>query len=781
LKLIAIFFLLGVSSVYFFSQLPPLLPLAGMTVCALLACFLKTKWRPVFKISFIFLLGMSWVLYGSAKILAWTLPADSISVPTAIEGSIASIPIREGMSVSFIFHMSQFDGLKTNTDLKLSWYKTKYNRLPDLKVGDEWCFFVKLKPPHMLHNPGSFDSEKFSFSHGIRATGYIVDKMPVRHRADTPSLDFINPVLLKSAKLHHWIDRIREKLLGNMKVHLAGKPYASFIYALTIGEKFEISKTQWQIFQNTGTNHLMAIAGLHIGFLAGLIFLLVKLIWRCIPRLPLLLPSHQAAAIGSLVSALIYSSLAGFAIPTQRAVMMLSVFLLGLLYRRYITAWHSVALAMLGVLIWDPLSVLTVAFWLSFGAISLIAFGLSARFNMNTLWWKHGRIQWVVSVGLIPLTLLFFSNASLISPLANSIAIPLVGFVTVPLSLLGAFLSLVNPYLAHIVLSMAEWTLHPLWAILRFLSSISFFSWQHISQQPFFIFPALLGVLLLLAPSGLPNRFLGIFFILPLLFSTVAHPKSDEVWFTLLEVGQGLSAVVQTEHHVLVFDTGPKFSENYDMGQAVVLPFLRYHHLNKIDLMVVSHPDNDHIGGADSLRSVFPETKVVTSVPDRFPGRNTQTCLRGEHWNWDGVHFEFLYPEEKDLGQDNNSSCVLKVSLGSNQILLTGDIEKPAEKRLLEHPEELASTILVVPHHGSKTSSTEGFVDAVHPRIALFPVGYLNRFKFPKPLIIERYQERDVILYDTATGGAVSIRWHFQSAQAKVETFSKQSRHLWNH
>jgi competence protein ComEC len=768
LKLIAIFFLLGVCSIYFSSTLPLLLPILGLAACFALASLLKTKWRICFTLGLVFVLGVCWVIYRSSQVLAWSLPTASMSIPTQIEGTIASIVIREKMSLSFVFHMTKFGEAHTNTKLKLAWYKTKNNTLPEVEVGDKWHFVVKLKPPHNLNNPGSFDSEKFFFANGIRATGYISDKDNLNYK-------------IPRASFNHWIDRIREILLQNMKSHLDGKPYSAFIYALTIGEKFNITSEQWQIFQNTGTNHLMAIAGLHIGFVSGLIFLLVKWMWRRLPLLPFLLSAHQAAAMGGLLSAIIYSALAGFAIPTQRAVMMLSVFLLGVLYRRYISAWHGVALALIVVLVWDPLSVLTIAFWLSFGAVSLIAFGLSARFNMTTLWWKHGRLQWVVSLGLIPLTLLFFSNASLISPLANSIAIPWVGFITIPLSLLGAFISLGSAVLGHPILILAEWSLHPLWTILRILSSISFFSWQHISQNPLFIFPGMLGILLLLAPRGLPHRYLGFFFIAPLLFSSAPHPKSNEVWFTLLEVGQGLSSVVQTEHHVLVFDTGPKLSENYDMGQAVILPFLRYHNLRKIDVMVVSHSDNDHIGGAASLLTAFPATKIVTSVPDEFVEREVKTCLRGESWTWDGVHFEFLYPALSDLGSNNNSSCVLKISLGTQQMLLTGDIEKPAEKKLLEHATELASTMMVVPHHGSKTSSTEAFLEAIHPQIALIPVGYLNRFKFPKPIIVERYQSRGIHLYDTAAGGGISIKWDMKTIMPEVTPFSRKGLHLWNH
>ncbi len=267
-----------------------------------------------------------------------------------------------------------------------------------------------------------------------------------------------------------------------------------------------------------------------------------------------------------------------------------------------------------------------------------------------------------------------------------------------------------------------------------------------------------------------------------MIFSATPQPPANTVWFTLLEVGQGLSAVVQTKNYVLVFDTGPKFSENYDMGQAVVIPFLRYQGIKKIDVIVISHPHNDHIGGLGSVLTSFPGTKVMTSDKNFLDGNDkVQTCLRGEKWLWDGVTFEFLYPRPEDLEQVNDSSCVLKISLGSQQVLLTGDIEKASEKILTENSEGLASTIIVVPHHGSKTSSTEDFLEAVNPKMALFPVGYLNRFHFPKEVVVERYEKRGVVLYDTANNGAISIKWSLNQVEPELAIFSKQKLHIWNH
>lgn len=703
--------------------------------------------------------------YQANQVTAWTLPPALYRQSVTIEGTLISLPIENNRSISFLFALDRFEGQLVKTKIQLAWYKNARSHPPFFQVGDRWQFTARLKPPHNLGNPGGFDSEKLAFARGIRASGYIVPQ---------------EPYALKAQNLtSRVIDRLRQTILGHLQEVLADKPYAAFIYALTIGEKFAITAPQWQIFQNTGTNHLMAIAGLHIGFVAGLVFLAIRWLWRQIPRAPLWIPAPQAAAISSLVAALIYAALAGFSIPTQRAVIMLGVFLLGILGRRYIPPWRSLILALIAVLVWDPLSVLEIAFWLSFGAIGLLAYGLSGRFQMNTLWWKHGRAQWVLGIGLAPLTLLFFANASLISPLANSIAIPWVGFITVPLSLLGALLSLIWPGLASYVLIAAEWTLHGIWAILQFLGSQPHFSWQHLTQQPLFILPAAAGFLLLLAPRGFPSRWLGICWVAPLLAYPAPKPHSDELWLTLLDVGQGLSAVVQTQNHILVFDTGAKYSEDYDMGRVVLVPFLRYQGMTRLDKLIISHGDNDHIGGAESLLAAFPTDEIETSVPSRLSPHPAKTCLRGETWQWDGVTFQFLYPTPDYLGLDNNSSCVLKISQGDRSLLLTGDIEKPAEKVLLEHPTELKATLLISPHHGSSTSSTPEFLAAVHPAWIFFPTGYLNRFGFPKPEVVVRSRAEGARLYDTAQDGAIFLDSQ-EGHPVKVTTF-RQGRHfVWN-
>ena len=356
------------------------------------------------------------------------------------------------------------------------------------------------------------------------------------------------------------------------------------------------------------------------------------------------------------------------------------------------------------------------------------------------------------------MTLLWFQNASWIAPLANCLVIPIVGFVVVPLSLLASACSLVSLPLGYGLFHAAAWVLQWVWWILSALAKWPLGSWQHAVPSFWTLLSGLVAVLLFLAPRAWPARWLGIIFLLPLI---VLQPKpiaTGSFVLTLLDVGQGLASVVQTSHHTLVFDTGAKFSPDFDLGTAVVVPFLRQRGVQKIDTLMISHGDNDHIGGAAAVLQAFPVTQVLTSVPDRFAAGRAQLCLAGQQWQWDGVTFQVLYPTPSLIGLDNNSSCVLKITAGAESVLFTGDIEHSAEQYLVGNDAtQLPATVIVAPHHGSSTSSSPSFLAAVKPRWVLFPVGYLNRYHFPSPIVVQRYQQSGACTYTTDSSGAITM------------------------
>jgi competence protein ComEC len=474
----------------------------------------------------------------------------------------------------------------------------------------------------------------------------------------------------------------------------------------------------------------------------------------------------------------LYSAMAGFSIPTQRACMMLAVFLTTLLLRRKPLAWQGWAFALLCVVLINPLSVSSESLWLSFASVALIVYCMSGRLAMRGLWWKLGRIQWIIAVGLIPFSIWLFQQCSLISFLANSVAIPWVGFFVAPLSFFGALLLPVSATLGGSVLLLADKLLSVLWIFLSWCAHLHGVVWYQVIDSHFVLISACLSLFLLLLPAGMPGRWFGVIFALPLVLAKPVVPPSETAWLTLLDIGQGLSAVVQTQQHILVFDAGPRLSPNYDMGESVVAPFLHTLAAKKIDMLVISHGDNDHIGGAGALLRQFSVSEIKTSVPASLP--KATYCMQGAKWRWDGVDFEFLYPTMNLLHQNNDSSCVLRVSAGGKQILLTGDIEKSAEKYLLATSKNsLAATILIAPHHGSKTSGNEDFIAAVKPTYVLFAVGYQNRYHFPHKSVVARYQKQGVLMLETDLAGAIKFTVN-KDALLPPELFRMQHRHYWN-
>lgn len=690
--------------------------------------------------------GFAWLLVNLTTYTNHQLPKSLENQPIKIQGRVVSIPEYQDHLLSF--------SVKAPYKLKLDWYLypspikaeskknataiPQKNSLPEINPGEKWQFTVKLKRPHSLMNPGSFDYLSWALEEDIQASGYIISAKKIA-----------------ASSWHNLDDQLRNYLKNKINFILGGHDLANFIAALTIGVRENITAEQWQILQNTGTNHLIAIAGLHIGFISGLVFFLTSFLWRRLPRLPLLIATPRISASFSLLAAWMYATLAGFSIPTIRAVIMISIFMGYIIIRKIVLPWSAWCLALFVTLAFNPLSVLSAGFWLSFSAVALIIFVASGKVGSSNRWWRLGKIQIALAMGLLPITLLFFHNGSLIAPVANTIAIPIIGFLTVPLSVFGVLTSIFSVTLAKPILLAALLSMQLTWKILTYLAHQPGFSYP-ISIQFWQAISMLFSVILLLLPKGLPCKSLAIIFMLPLILLKSPDPKYAQVYLTVLDVGQGLSAVIKTQKHLLIYDTGARYSESYDMGQAVVVPYLQYYHIKSIDKIIISHGDNDHIGGLHSLLLSYPTTDILTSVLKRIP--NSLECLAGQRWQWDGVNFEILYPDNQHLGLDNNSSCVLRITTGNHQVLLTGDIEKLTENYLLEkNKDKLTATILVAPHHGSKTSSTKNFVNAVNPNFVIFSTGYLNRFHFPNQQTISRYQQLGVKLTNTAYTGAVQF------------------------
>ena len=689
-------------------------------------CFIKIN---IMRLMIVFLLGLIWANLNIVQIETHLIPAQLQNTALIVQGKISSLVKSSGELHSFYIeaNTAQLQG-----KLKLSAY---HLTLP-LQAGQTWQLVVKLKRPWGFANPGGFYYQDYLWMQHVIATGYVVD---------SAQNHLLKPAAWSFLTVRAWLAQQIDRYGGENR---------RFIQALAVGDRDEFTEQDWRVLQQTGTNHLVAISGLHIGLMAGLVFFCAQFLWRRSRVLCLLMPASIVGAFVAMMIACFYSGLAGFSLPTQRAVIMLVVFMMSVMLKRSLASWHAFSLALLLVLLLNPLSVLDSGFWLSFAAVAALIVGCHRRTQSFVNRWLLP--QCIVILGVAPWTIFYFHQFSLISPLANLITIPMVGFVIVPLCLVSCLCFCLHvTSVAILLLKLAEQSVDVVWWILRELSHWSF---ANVMIGYFPLWKLLLAsvvIVVLLSQLRWLCKLLSLL-LLPFLCLKPANVPLGDFQLTLLDVGQGLASVVETAHHVLVFDTGPKFSDEFNAGSAVVVPFLQSHGMNTVDKLVVSHGDNDHIGGAAAILNMLTVLSLSTSVPQRF--QQASYCLAGQRWQWDGVNFEFLYPDKLHLGLDNNSSCVLKVSNMFHSALLTGDIEKSAEDYLVAHQRvQLKSSILIAPHHGSKTSSSELFLEVVQPRYVFFPVGYLNRFHFPNAVVVRRYQQLQVNALATDRCGAISV------------------------
>jgi competence protein ComEC len=731
-------------------------------------------WRwPRVGLPMLFLLaGILWVTLRAGSVLADRLPTELEGVDLRVEGRIADLPVVSERGVRFAFdieHAWQGDQpVQVPHKVQLS----LYNAVPTLYVGDAWTFNVRLKRPHGFQNPGGFDYEAHLFQLRVRATGYVREQEPYRLLAP---LDPLADGLLPGYRLN----RFRQQLSARIQALLPENRFAPMITAFANGDDDAIPDDQWQVLTRTGTSHLIAISGMNIGLVAGLVFLLVRWLWSLPGTTVLRVPAPLVAAGAALLAALGYAALAGFAIPTQRALVMLAVALGGVFLRRRSSPSVLLAVALLAVLLVDPLAVMSPGFWLSFAAVAVILYTVAGTSVQD---WKDrlvawGRLQWAIAAGLLPLLLLLFQQVSLSGPFANLVAIPVVEMLVIPATLLGVSGSFFLPdSFAAWPFLLAAKALAILWPLLEFLAQFEGTQWAQHNPPLWTLGTALVGVLLLLAPRGIPARWLGLVWLLPMFLVRPPSPAPGEARVTLLDVGQGLAVVVQTAGHTLVYDTGARLSARFDAGRAVVVPFLRHAGVTRVDTLIVSHGDNDHIGGSASLLAALPVTRVLSSVPERLP--NAEACQSGQAWEWDGVRFVMLHPQADTQLTGNNRCCVLRIETRSGLALLPGDIAAKAEHELLARAtEQLRADVLVAPHHGSKTSSTQAFVDAVRPQVALLPVGYRNRYHHPHPLVEARYREHGITLADSASAGAITVE--LAGPGLSLQRYRETQRRYW--
>jgi competence protein ComEC len=713
-------------------------------------------------------IGFAWAAWRADLRLAERLPDHWQGVDLTVIGAVNDLPQTDARGERFVLDVERVvtpnaPPLK-RIQLARYWPRKTVVRTPTVHAGERWQFTVRLKIPYGTHNPHGFDLEAWMLQRGIAASGYVREH-PQPQRLDA-----------RAATPAAWIAATRAGIRERIVSTLGDAPYAGVIAALVIGDQRGIPHEQWRAFTRTGVNHLLSISGLHVTMIAALAGWLVAWGWRRWPRAAERLPARQAGLLAAVAAAVGYALLAGFQVPAQRTLFMLVVLALAFWGRRQPRPFSALVWALFAVLLIDPWAVSSAGFWLSFGAIAAILWATFGRVVLPDKLRGWVTAQASVTLALAPALLLLFQQVSLISPLANAVAIPVVSWLVTPLALLGVFV----PALWHAAAWLMAWLGHGLiwastlpWAVA---------SWPVPEWSAVLL--AVVGTLWLLLPRGFPLRALGGLLWLPLMFPQHAGVVPDTFEADVIDVGQGTAILIRTANHTLLYDTGPAFADS-DAGERIIVPYLRASGIGELSGVIVSHNDNDHSGGLLSVLRDIPSGWLLHGLPATSPllesAPSPRHCQRGQHWQWDGVRFEILNPPAAAYAEsnrrDNDYSCVLKVSRGGQSLLITGDAERRGELELLESSADVAATVLVAGHHGSRTSSLAEFVEQVHPRYGVFTMGYRNRFGHPHPQVVARFRDQGTRMLRSDTDGL--IRLTFGEAGVVASEYRPTYRRYW--
>ena len=759
-------------------QQPALWPTAVYLWLVALALVLSLAWRrlPCLLLA-LALLGFASTGWRAAQRLADALPVALEGRDLQLRGVIARLPQPGPQGTRFDFRVEQatLDGQPVQVPglVSLGWYRgfdgdALLGAPPqELRAGQRWWLTARLRQPHGTLNPDGFDLELWMFEQGVRASGTVRD-----------SRGSVNRLLAEDAG--HPVERARQAVRDAILLRVADAQAAGVLAALAVGDQAAIEREDWDLFRHTGVAHLMSISGLHVTMFAWLAAALIGPLWRRSARLMLWVPAPLAARWGGVLAAASYALLAGWGVPAQRTLWMLATVAL---LRSTGLHWPAllVLLAAAGVVtLFDPWALMQPGFWLSFAAVALLMVAepvaAGARGIVPAL--RRGlHTQVVASIGLAPLSMVFFQQVSLVGFVANLLAIPLVTLAIVPLTLAGI---LFRPLWAPAG-ALVEALVH----VLQALATLPFGLWTAAAAPSWGVAVGLLGGALLLMPLPWRLRALGLPLLLPLLAPPLQRPAPGQFEVIAADIGQGTAVLVRTHAHLLLYDAGPRYSPQADAAQRVLLPLLHARGERHIDLLMLSHSDTDHVGGAASLLAQLPVRALSSSLPEGHvllrDGVPHRRCLAGQAWDWDGVHFELLHPLPGDFVQasrPNALSCVLRVQTGDGRsLLLAGDIEAAQEAALVARAgPSLRSQVLLVPHHGSKTSSTEAFVGAVGPGTALVQAAYLSRFGHPAPEVEARYRALGVELHRSDRCGA----WVWQ-ASGSAHCLRQMAARYWHH
>jgi competence protein ComEC len=820
---------IGIFCTSLFSVLPTTVDLLSIVCLSLMSVYVvylsflfcvknKAEYVTYYQISqwllwliFTFLMGFLYGYTSANKIINKQLPIALDNKMFIVDGLVTGLVKQSSSSIRFDFIIndlfmatnSQYLLLlqeHKNKKIRLSYYSQNKKLIVNKfqpKTGDNWRFSVKLKRPRGFVNPVGFDYQAYLLSEGIAATGYV------KESSENKKTGNICTVALFS---WHLIDCVRSRLNEFLLMNFSESRVLGMLTGLLIGEKSRITKSQWQTLKDTGTVHLLAISGLHIGLAATIGYWLGKFLQRCLQIIrrqlgtgpvfyKFLEGGRWLPPIISMLFALSYSLLAGFSLPTQRALIMLAVLHLGLLCHRNIQPWSLFMIALLGVALADPLAVFSQSFWLSFLAVAVLIFVFSGYlgslqsiskntsnrlFNACTVSIKKYfksffKAQWSLAIGLLLPSFILLKGVSAFSFIANFVAIPLVTIVTVPLLLLGILLLPVATKAAVMAIDLANTSIEILLITLQEMQKygVNFWSLSIGDSSILATLTASIGIIYLLLPKGVPYRWLGIVCFFPLFFS---EKNTFRLRLTVFDVGQGTAVIVETPDFTLVYDTGKKYSDSFNIGEHVLAPYLVSVKRSSVEQLMISHSDRDHAGGVEGLLKKIKVRTFYAGELDASSPVYAQQCLAGQQWRWNNVSFTVVWPTLEYINamqtkiltlngekvaaptKSNDLSCVVLIRYQATSILLAGDVEKTIERQLINNkliPKNI--TLLLAPHHGSQTSSHQAWVNYLSAKYVVFSAGFKNSYGHPHRQVVARYKANNAMLLNTASHGAIQI------------------------
>jgi len=748
----------GVLSMQWLTTLPPHWFSAALAVAAIALGCLGARWRWLAWCLF----GVAWASLRGGMALDARLPRDMEGQDVRVVGRVVDLPTTRDDATGFMLRVEQASWNGKPVDLQGRLRVNWYNGAPAVPPCSRWELLLRVKRPRGMVNPGGADSERSALERGIVATGYVRD-------------DEGNKQLGKAG---FCINGVRDAISRGIAARVDGPHEIALLQTFAVGDIRGLSQHDWEVARANGIPHLISISGFHVGVAAVFGVWLARLAYFLLPVLALRIPRPQVQAATALFAALVYSALAGFGLPTVRTLLMITVVALARCLRRQPAGLQALALAMVVVLLFDPLCVLSAGFWLSFVGVAFLMLCLSTRGRgLRGFLHELSAGQMVMTLSLMPLTMWFFGEASLVGAISNLIAVPFVSFIVVPCALIGMVLLGAYPPLAAPVLWLAAQLSRAQWWLLEQMATWPGAHWYLPEVRLWALLLATGGALWLFMPRGVPLRWMGGLLFLPLLLPGRPPLAAGEFQLWVLDVGQGLSVLVRTQRHALVYDAGARYPSDFDLGEAAVLPSMRALGIGSLDVVVASHADNDHAGGIPAVAEAFPEAERYTGEPERlrFP---MKPCPVGQSWSWDGVTVRVL-PSGEASAPSNDRSCVVLVEGKGGRALLTADITTGVEPVVAAAIPPGPPLVLSVPHHGSRTSSSPAFIQATAPALALVSSGWRNRFRHPNPRVMQRYDDAAVPWLNTATAGAIQVDFPADGPPVVARTWRQRQSRYW--